>query len=128
MNADAPNFPDILTFYHGGMRNGSRIFILAERFRYYSALALITIPAGFPTDGASIPKCFWNIFSPFDQYKIQAAVVHDWLYSPQSLSTFTRKHCDQIFLQAMMDSGVPFVTRQIIYYAVRMFGGNLFKA
>jgi len=41
----------------------------------------ITVPNGFVTDGASIPRWLWTICgSPMDVPRIYAAVVHDWLY------------------------------------------------
>jgi hypothetical protein len=79
----------------------------------------ITVPAGFVTDFASIPRGLWNIFPPTGKYG-HAAVVHDYLYRQTTLS---RNECDKIFLEAMEDLQVGWFTRRLIYRAVRLFGG-----
>lgn len=114
-------FPDILHFDDAGMRGSSRCFMLTKDFRYSSSYGLITVPAGFITDGASIPKMFWSVLSPFGDY-FAAAVVHDYLYSPRN-ETYTRKESDLIFKEAMFNIGVPWYRRELIFRAVRMFGG-----
>ena len=102
------NFPDVAVLRDGGMRGGSRVFELTEMFRYYSPALEIAVPAGFVTDGASVPQIFWNIFSPFGEY-FPAALIHDFLYSKSSNpqhGELTRKQADKIFLGAMRDIGV----------------------
>jgi hypothetical protein len=87
------------------------------------------IPSGFYTDGASVPRLFWNIFSPFGSY-FSAALVHDFLYSKDSTELFhiwDRKEADLIFLQAMKDIGVSWLTRRTIYRAVRLGGWMSYK-
>lgn len=78
----------------------------------------ITVPAGFVTDFASIPRVFW-IFMPPDDIYSQAAVLHDYLYNTKM---FNRDRCDKLFLQAMEILGVGKFTRYTMYYAVRSFG------
>jgi hypothetical protein len=118
-------FPDTLVFRDAGMAGGSRVFELAERFRYRSSRGEITVPVGFRTDGASVPRVFWNLFSPFGDY-FGAAVVHDFLYSPHN-RRFSRTECDALFLEAMFNLGVGWFTRGLIYRAVRLGGGGRFK-
>jgi len=38
---------------------------------------ILDLPAGFVSDGASVPKIFWNICPPLDKY-LAAAFCHDW--------------------------------------------------
>ena len=40
-----------------------------------------TIPKGFITDGASIPRIFWSIFPPYRSEYFSAVVIHDYLCS-----------------------------------------------
>jgi hypothetical protein len=61
-------FPDKLRLEDAGMRRGSRVFRLESGFRYFSSFGVIEVPAGTETDGASIPRAFWNIFEPFGEY------------------------------------------------------------
>lgn len=122
-------FPDELTLKDVGMRGDSRIFKLAHFFRVATSLGIVTIPTGFETDGASIPKIFWSIIYPFGPY-FPAALLHDYLYSKKSDGRFIvdREHADLLFLEAMFNIGVPWKTRHLIHYSVRIFGSKHFKA
>lgn len=119
------HFPDELDFRDAGMRGDSHIFRLTAGFRYLSSFGTITVHRGFETDGASIPRAFWNILSPFGPY-FKAAVVHDWLYSPFN-DIHNREDSDLIFKEAMFNIGVDWLQREIIFRAVRLFGSKSFR-
>lgn len=76
----------------------------------------ITVPAGFETDLASVPRFFWRIIPPFGRYTA-AAIVHDYLCRriPRNY-----KYADRIFLEAMEALHVPRWKRYTMYYAVRV--------
>lgn len=117
------------TFRDAGMRGDCRIFQLTANFRYHSSVGTITIRKGFYTDGASVPKIFWNIFSPWGSY-FSAALVHDFLYSKDSDKIFPladRKEADLIFKEAMYNDGVGCLTRETVYRAVRLGGWKSYK-
>jgi hypothetical protein len=117
------SFPDTIKLEDAGMRGDSRIFRLAARFRYRD----LEVPKGFVTDGASVPRIFWSILYPFGNY-FPAALVHDYLYSKASNKLkITRAEADKIFLQAMKDVGVGWLTRRTIYRAVRLGGWKGYK-
>ena len=90
-------------------------------FIYYSETLdeNITVPAGFITDFASIPKVFRSFVSKAGPH-VRASVVHDFLYSKTDVG---RKAADGIFLEAMRISGVGKAKRFVMYWAVRLFGG-----
>lgn len=123
-------FPDDLRFRDGGLdARGERIFILTHYFRVLTSMGLVTVPAGFRTDGASIPRLFHNIIGPFGSY-FHAAVLHDFLYSKASdfrWRPITRRQADDLFLEAMFNSGVPWHIRHTIHRAVRLFGRRSYK-
>lgn len=83
----------------------------------------VTVPEGYLTDGASVPKVFWNIIPPWGKYG-QAAVVHDILCEYLTVvkngrpERITRARCDEILNEAMYALGVPDATRMTIYGAV----------
>jgi hypothetical protein len=77
-----------------------------------------TVPVGFKTDLASIPRLFWNILPPFGKYT-EAAVLHDWLYRTHLVP---RPDADQVLLEAMALCHVPRWQCAVIYGAVRLFG------
>ena len=99
---------------------------LIEPFIYhvgeYPSEERITVPQGFMTDFASIPRIFWNILAPTGKHG-KAAVIHDWLYRSHSCS---RKKAYNIFYEAMCVLGVSWWKRALMYRAVRWFGAKAY--
>lgn len=98
------------------------LWLLLSDFRYLDAeVGLITVPAGFKTDFASIPKIFWNLLPATGRYG-RAAVVHDWLYykGRAGQTPVTRGQADAVFRRAMAEEGVGAFTRTLIWAAVRL--------
>ena len=83
----------------------------------------ITIPRGFVTDWASIPRVFWTIASPVDDAQL-SGTLHDFLYSLQGRTGISRKDADRVFYEAMgVDVvPVPMWKRLAMYYSLRAFG------
>lgn len=98
----------------------NRAFILTEplRWRVGQTAEWITVPAGFVTDYASIPRPLWSLYSPHDQYS-RAAVIHDYLYWTRQC---LQSQADNLFLIAMKESAVPRVTQEAVYSAVHLAG------
>jgi hypothetical protein len=84
--------------------------------RYFGHL--YTIPAGFLTDFASVPRCFWNLMPPFGKYT-PAAVLHDWLYQN---GIVTRAQADKVFFDCMTSLEVPSWQRSLMYAGLRLGG------
>lgn len=124
------HFPDVAIFSDAGMRGDCRIFKLATSFRYHSSIGTIRIPKNFCTDGASVPRIFWALLDPWSKY-FSAALVHDYLYSKDSTGIMPlvedRKTADQIFLEAMFNAGVGWLTRHTVHSAVRLGGWKSYK-
>lgn len=81
---------------------------------------VISVPAGYVTDLASVPRILWAIFPPHGRYA-KAAIIHDWMYDN---GLRTKREADRIFLDAMKVK-VPAWRRLMMYCAVRLFGrGN----
>ena len=102
----------------------------------------ITVPAGYITDLASVPRSIWAVISPFDVAR--AAVIHDLLYEYINTQYKTvnnsaaaedgpvtkkereqyREIADNIFREAMRNSepSVPSWKIWSAYTAVRLFG------
>ena len=94
----------------------------------------VTVPKGYITDLASVPRVCWAFIAPFDVAR--AAVVHDIMYEKingafkkgiiesKKEREIYRKIADTTFLEGMI-SAEPEVSKWKIwsaYYAVRMFG------
>jgi len=83
----------------------------------------ITVPAGFVTDGASIPRILWRVCGhPMSTRRLPAAVLHDWLY--YSITDFTRAEADQAYRDGLITLGFPRWKAAVEYYALRLFGGS----
>ena len=80
----------------------------------------ITVPAGFPTDLASIPRVVQNLIPKSGQYD-RPAVIHDYLYqlAPWGIS---RGQADAVLNEAMQVIGVGTWTQRLIYAGVRLGG------
>jgi hypothetical protein len=91
----------------------------AVNYALYKNYPALIVPRGYITDMASIPRLLWALYSPFGRYG-NAAILHDFLYSSEM---FSRPVCDGLFRYAMAVSGVNIIRRNIMYWAVRRFGG-----
>ena len=80
------------------------------------------IPAGFETDGGSVPRFGWRVAGePFDPRYIASFLVHDWLYTVHALE---RDAADAVLYHAMRKEGASWVKARMYYRAVRWFGGS----
>ena len=95
--------------------------ILEADYTYSINGFLITVPKGFITDGASIPKSLQWIYDPYGKY-IKGAVIHDYLYSKYNDTGINRTLADKIFDFIMKETGVNSKTRRKFYIAVKYFG------
>lgn len=88
----------------------------------------ITVPKGFLTDGATVPRFLWAIFPPWGVYG-QAAVMHDYLCTTLSLTRngvnpilkLKQDEVDLLFEKAMKVLGTPWWKRKIMYWAVHLY-------
>jgi len=105
-------------------------WILVQPFTYHVGAKdsgyTITVPAGFETDFASVPKIFW--FLPAWAWIHKAAILHDWLYKCKELfgEPVSRAMVDLIYLEAALVDWRNHRSRWIMahsqYWAVRLFG------
>lgn len=102
------------------------IWTLLEPLRYYSDLLKrdITVPQGFQTDFASVPRLL-GIYDLEGGKCNKAAVVHDWLYSTQCVDRAT---ADAVLREAILASGYSAFTAGVFYAAVRIGGGSHWRA
>ena len=106
-------------------------WVLKRAFHFYylnesGGQTDVIIPEGFVTDFASTPKLFYSIFPPIGIYN-KAAMVHDYLYSKECPESISRLDADKYFLQAMTVLEVAKWKRNLMYFAVRLFGKTRFR-
>lgn len=113
-----------------------RIAVLLEPLTWRD----ITVPAGFMSDGASVPRLFWWWLPPWGDVATRAALVHDWLltlrdrYHPESAALLsdlginlnavtdrTRAEIDRLFYEALLDLGIPTWRAWPTYAGVRAY-------
>lgn len=96
------------------------------------------IPAGFKTDGASIPRFLWRVCgTPLDVPRVYAALVHDWLYSGGIPNTarlhdalysggpvVTRAEADALYRDLQIALGVSRFKACVEWGALRVCGGS----
>lgn len=94
------------------------VFALLEPLRWGE----LTVPAGFESDGASVPRFFWRVvFPPGDADALRAAILHDYIYREHP-EGWTRGEADRLFRDVLIADGVPGWRARLAYYAVRIFG------
>ena len=99
------------------------VFTLLEDLRWGN----ITVPAGFESDGASVPRFFWRVvFPPGDSQALRAAILHDYIYREQP-EGWTRVDADNLFYDVLVADGVPKRRALLAYWGVRIFGSRCWQ-
>jgi hypothetical protein len=83
----------------------------------------ITVPAGFETDFASVPR-LPLVYLAAGGTARKAAVVHDFLYRQSGVP---RADADAVFLEAMKVTGQPTWRATLMWAAVRSFGWKFYR-
>lgn len=111
-----------------GRKEGREIWKLTDELKYdFESTEFgtihITVPIGFNTDFASIPRApvVWLLFSGEGD---EAATIHDYLYRVDSSPWVPKDFADRIFYQAMVDMGVEDMKCKSMYQAVHQFGDS----
>jgi hypothetical protein len=91
---------------------------------YLSNDNIITIPAGYTYDMASVPKWLWSIVRPFND-GLFGTLVHDFLYVTRKKHKMTRKEVDQEYLFWNNITNGNKLDNYVRYYFVRAFGWTL---
>lgn len=79
----------------------------------------IVASKGSITDFASVPRFFHFFMDKDDNTIAIPAIAHDALYASEFMD---RKVADTILLSLMKNAGAPFLTRHLVYWAVRIGG------
>ncbi len=82
---------------------------------------LITVPKGFVFNGHSVPVVFLWLFPRAHPIYLQAAALHDWLYSDVT-RLGTRRHADAIYYEALQVLTIPKFWAWCMWAGVRLGG------
>ncbi len=103
-------------------RDGHNFTLLEPLVFVTSYGALLTIPAGSTTDGASTPAVIWGAIPPFGK-GWKAYILHDWLYRKTRMG---KRNCDDLMYEALISLGVDEATAKVIYEGVHLGGQEAF--
>jgi hypothetical protein len=101
-------------------KQGRQLWMVMADFSYQSDVAgiTITVPQGFVTDFASVPRIPF-VYDSLGDIAQRPAVIHDFLYSHQLID---RDIADKVLLEAMELTEIPWMKRHLIYLGVRAGG------
>src|SRR5574341_241530 len=109
--------------------NNARLWRLEEPLAYRARDGRVfLVPAGFITDGASLPRPLWFLYPPFGGEYDRAAIVHDCLYQHAELFTgtdhghFSRGEADRLMLEMMEVDEFRLTGRRVVYRGIRSGG------
>ena len=101
-------------------RYDSNTWMLYAPLMYTGRDDTFTVPKGYMTDFATVPNFLLWVVDKTGPYTA-AAVVHDWLITSEiPAKRVTSRDTDGIFRRIMREEGTPFVTRWIMWAAVRL--------
>lgn len=110
------------------------LWLLAEDYDFEWRGRPLRVPAGTPTDGASIPRLCWRVVGhPMQRPLIRAAVPHDAAYGGRLTDWdgvrvyLTRAEADQMLRELSRLAGVSATKSTTVYYAVRWFGARNYR-
>src|SRR5262245_37790872 len=98
------------------------LWTLVESFSYRAGQETFTVPAGFVTDFASVPRVFVWLLPRYGRWT-QAAILHDYLRGVARTGRIRKSDADNIFNRAMRELNVPFLRRWVMWAAVRFAAG-----
>ena len=101
----------------------AEVWRLTDDFEYKVDCCVYTVPQGFLTDGASIPRFLWRLCGhPMATRRFPVAVIHDYLYSEPGGRS--RAEVDELYHDGLVALGFPKWKANIEYWAIRLFGGS----
>jgi Protein of unknown function (DUF1353) len=113
-----------LTELDADLREDSdEIWVVKSPLVYQSDVlqATFTVPAGFQTDFASVPRLPF-IYMAFGDRAHREAVLHDYLYRSDSIPVVTFDQANKVFYEAMVVRGKSFIVRHCMYWGVCLGG------
>jgi len=101
---------------------GPKLWMLTEDFTAKTPRGDITVPKGYLTDHASVPRLFHSVCAPAATPVAEAAVIHDWLYNKDS-EDVPREFADLCLRELSIRNGTSRSLAYTVWGAVR--AGNI---
>ena len=88
---------------------------------------VFVVPEGFRTNYASVPWYVRPFFPKMKKHRA-ASAFHDYLYDKSNpYGDISRERADELFLEAMLSSGVSRWVAKLFYKGVRAGGASRYK-
>lgn len=108
--------PDFRRGPRGNLRLVTSLDAIADGRRLH-------VPAGFLTDGASIPPLMWPVVGhPYSPSSLRAAILHDWLCRNPDAHAMPSPAVHRLFYASLRADGVAWLRAWAMWLAVRVFG------
>jgi len=118
--------PEFISDLHISLA-GNYVWILDSPLIYSSEIAgIISVPAGFQTDLASVPRLPF-IYSMWGSRAHREAVIHDYLYRIGCIPDVPYSTANDVFFEAMGSRCVSPWIAWPMYFAVCFAGWTAFK-
>ena len=62
--------------FYDAMEKSTKVQLIEDLY-----VGKMYIPSGFISDGGSIPRIFWRLFSPLDSRYLKYYIQHDFIYA-----------------------------------------------
>jgi hypothetical protein len=117
---------DVRKYTHDASADGRGTWALLAPLVYSSDILrrMVTVPAGFITDFASVPR-LPVAFLLAGNCGHAAAVLHDWAYTSHFI---TRSRADAMFREALIAGGEPAWRAWFMWAGVRIGGAHPYRA
>ena len=109
-----------------GCKNGRPWYRILEPLTFVCEDVSITIPAGFETDLASVPRLpiIWLMWGDRAH---RPAIMHDYLYRKGARPEWDRRTCDEMFRCAIISTKEPWKIYEPMFWGVRLGGWPSYK-
>ena len=105
---------------------GPALWILLEDMVFNTPKGQFTVPAGYLTDHASVPRMFTSFVPPVKSALAEASILHDWFYNKDS-EDVPREFADLCLKEICKANGGSSTLAGLAYRAVRIGGGSLYN-
>jgi hypothetical protein len=97
-----------------------KIIVMREPMVFQIGGSSYVIPAGYASEGFSVPRWLWWLITPTsDKRTLVPAVKHDWLYDHHVV---TRRVADRYLRDDLVRHGFPVILSYLSWAGVRVAG------
>lgn len=105
---------------------GPKLWILLDDMHYETPVGQFTVPAGYLTDHASVPRAFTSVVPPVKSAVAEASILHDWFYNRDSKDV-PRDFADLCIRELTLANGGSKALAYTTWAAVRAGGSTLYN-